>query len=230
MRASFRVSLTAFAASAFVMASLAGAAAQAGNPPPAPPPMASSTPWMQHWAADHEALLDAKLGGLKAGLKLTPDQEKLWGPFEAAVRDLAEMHMHHMMDRMEMMRGMMGQGMMEQGMGPGMGEDEEGGPASPVDRLEAMADRMSEAAAALKKVADTAKPLYASLDDTQKRLFGMLSRDMMMLGHGHGFGMMGGHHRAGVLVMDMARVRTRRNSLVKRYPSSVPAGPGKPPF
>ena len=194
MRASFRASLTAFAASAFVMASLAGAAAQAGNPPPAPPPMASSTPWMQHWAADHEALLDAKLGGLKAGLKLTPDQEKLWGPFEAAVRDLAEMHMHHMMDRMEMMRGMMGQGMMEQGMGPGMGEDEEGGPASLVDRLEAMADRMSEAGAALKKVADTAKPLYASLDDTQKRLFGMLSRDMMMLGRGHGGGMMGRHH------------------------------------
>ena len=25
---------------------------------------------MQHWAADHEALLDAKLAGLKAGLKL----------------------------------------------------------------------------------------------------------------------------------------------------------------
>ena len=28
---------------------------------------------MQHWAADHEALLDARLTGLKAVLKLTPD-------------------------------------------------------------------------------------------------------------------------------------------------------------
>jgi LTXXQ motif family protein len=90
-----------------------------------------------------------------------------------------------MMGRMEMMRGM---------MGPDMGE-EEAGPGSPVDRLEVMADRMSEAAAAIKKVADAAQPLYASLDDTQKRVFAMLGREMMMLGHGHGHGMMGwGHH------------------------------------
>jgi len=172
--------LTTFAASAFVVAFLAPAAAQTGNAPPM-----SSTPRMQHWATDHEALLDAKLAGLKAGLRLNPDQEKLWGPFEAAVRSAAEMRMRHMMGRMEMMRG-----------GPGMGpegEDEEGGPASPVDRLAAMADHLSEAGAAIKKVADTAKPLYASLDDTQKRLFGMLGREMMMVGHGHG-GMMGGHH------------------------------------
>lgn len=178
---SFRASLTTFAASAFVVAFLAPAAAQTGNAPPMP----SSTPRMQHWATDHEALLDAKLAGLKAGLRLNPDQEKLWGPFEAAVRSAAEMRMRHMMGRMEMMRG-----------GPGMGpedEDEEGGPASPVDRLEAMADHLSEAGAAIKKVADTAKPLYASLDDTQKRLFGMLGREMMMVGHRHG-GMMGGHH------------------------------------
>ena len=173
---SFRASLTTFAASAFVVAFLAPAAAQTGNAPPGnKPPMTS------HWAADHEALLDAKLAGLKAGLRLNPDQEKLWGPFEAAVRSAAEMRMRHMMGRMEMMRG----------MGP-EDEDEEGGPASPVDRLEAMADHLSEAGAAIKKVADTAKPLYASLDDTQKRLFGMLGREMMMVGHG---GMMGGHHQ-----------------------------------
>ena len=132
-------------------------------------------------AVDHEALLNAKLAGLKAGLGLNPDQEKLWGPFEAAVRDAAQLHMQHMKDRMERMHGM---------AGPDMGEDEEEGEqASPIDRLEAMADHLSEAGAAMKKVADAAKPLYASLDDTQKRLFVMLSRDMMMLGHGHG-GMM----------------------------------------
>ena len=64
------------------------------NPPgpPGPPP----PPWMQHWAADHEAMLDAKLAGLKAGLRLTPDQEKLWGPFEFAIRDAAKMRMAHM--------------------------------------------------------------------------------------------------------------------------------------
>jgi hypothetical protein len=64
---------------------------------------------MQHWTADHQALLDSKLAGLKAGLKLTPDQEKLWEPFEAAVRDAAKMRMEHMRAMMDRMRGMMGE-------------------------------------------------------------------------------------------------------------------------
>ena len=65
---------------------------------------------MQNWADDHEAFLDAKLAGLKAGLRLTPDQEKLWPPFETAVRDAAKLHMDQMksmMDRMQKMREMM---------------------------------------------------------------------------------------------------------------------------
>ena len=176
MRASFRVT---FAASGFIVAAVAGAAAQADNPNPPP----NSPPWMQRWETEHEALLDAKLAGLKAGLRLTPDQEKLWGPFEAAVREAAQMREQHMMSRMERMHGM---------RAPGMGE-EEGAPGSPIDRLESMADRLSQAGAALKKVADEAKPLYASFDDTQREIFATLGREMMMLGHGPG--MMGwGHH------------------------------------
>ncbi len=56
---------------------------------------------------------------------------------------------------------------------------------SPVDRLEAMGQRMSEHGAAITKVAEAAKPLYASLDDSQKRLFIVLGREMLMMGHGH---------------------------------------------
>ncbi len=181
----FRMSLIAVAAPALVFATVA--AAQTVNAPPSPAPG-----WMQHWSADHEALLDAKLGGLKAGLRLNPEQEKLWAPFEAAVREVAELRMRHMASRMEMMHGGGGPGMMGPGM---MGPDEDegmGGPGSPIDRLEAMANRMTEGAAVLKKVVDAAKPLYASLDDTQKRDFGFLTREMMMLGHGRG-GMGWGH-------------------------------------
>jgi zinc resistance-associated protein len=152
---------------------------------------------MHHWAADHEALLDARLAGLKAGLKLTPDQEKLWPPFETAIRDAAKMRMEHMkamMDRMQKMRDM---DMTE----PGQGSDDvkDMGPPdqaiSPVDRLEARAQRMSERGAAMLSLAEAAKPLYASLDDTQKRLFGLLGGEMLLMGHGQhhgGMGKMGG--------------------------------------
>ena len=129
--------------------------------------------WMQRWMDDREAMLDARLAGLKAGLQLTPDQEKLWGPFEAAVRDFAQMHMTRM------------QGMMERA--EKMGEDEDGagkeGPSmSPIDRLDRIATRLTTAGTALKGIADAAKPLYASLDDQQKRRFGFLSHEMMMMG------------------------------------------------
>jgi hypothetical protein len=154
---------------AFVLA--AGAASADQSPGPA-------MERMQRWAADHEALLDAKLAGLKAGLKLNPDQEKLWGPFEAAVRDGVKLRMQHMARRFE--RG-----------APGAPDAQEGERPSPIDRLDALALRMAEGAAAIKNIADAGKPLYESLDDSQKRIFGWLGRELMMMGHGpHGMGMM----------------------------------------
>ena len=38
---------------------------------------------------------------------------------------------------------------------------------------------LSQGAADIKKIADAAKPLYASLDDSQKHKFGMLGRMLM---------------------------------------------------
>ena len=143
--------------------------------------------WMQHWAVDREALLDAKLGGLKAGLRLTPDQEKLWDPFESAVRDAAKMRMEHMQGMMERLGEM-------RHMDNDMGAEDEA--ISPVDRLDRIATRLTQAGAALQKVADAAKPLYASLDDSQKRIFGFLAHEMMAMGHGPGeMGPQGRRHR-----------------------------------
>ncbi len=114
---------------------------------------------MQHWAADRETMLDAKLAGMKAGLQLTPDQDKLWAPFESAVKDAAKARMGAMQQMMQSRE-----------------QDER---MSPIDHLEAMADRLSQGAADIKKIADAAKPLYASLDDSQKHNFGMLGRMLM---------------------------------------------------
>jgi LTXXQ motif family protein len=114
---------------------------------------------MQRVAADRQTVLDAKLTGMKAELKLTADQEKLWGPFESAVRDTAKTHMDEMQQMME--------------------NRESGQHMSPIDRLDMIADRLSKAAADVKKVADSAKPLYASLDDSQKHSFATLGRMLM---------------------------------------------------
>jgi hypothetical protein len=114
---------------------------------------------MQHWAADRETMLDAKLAGMKAGLGLTADQEKLWAPFESAVKDADKSRMDAI-----------GQMMRMRSQGERM---------SPIDHLDAMADRLSQGATNIKKVADAAKPLYDSLDDAQKHKFGMLGRMLM---------------------------------------------------
>jgi hypothetical protein len=114
---------------------------------------------MQHWAADRETMLDAKLAGMKAGLGLTTDQEKLWGPFESAVKDADKSRMDAMGQMMRM--------------------HPQGERMSPVDRLEAMSDRLSQGATNVKKIADVAKPLYDSLDELQKHKFGMLGRMLM---------------------------------------------------
>ncbi len=50
---------------------------------------------------------------------------------------------------------------------------------------------MSARGAAIEKVAAAAEPLYASLDNSQKRRFGLLGRKLFMMGRGHhGRGMM----------------------------------------
>ncbi len=52
---------------------------------------------------------------------------------------------------------------------------------SPVDRLSRASERLSARAAGLEKLADAAKPLYDSLDDSQKRRFAIL----FTMGHNH---------------------------------------------
>ena len=115
---------------------------------------------MQHWMADRETMLHARLAGMKAGLGLTADQEKLWNPFEAALNELFKSRMEAMQTMMKMREG--------------------GKRMSPVERMDFMASRMAQGAAGLKKASEAAKPLYASLDDKQKRNFELLGRGMMM--------------------------------------------------
>ena len=60
-------------------------AQQPANPAPARP----AAPMPQYTAADAEAVLNARIVALKTVLAMTPDQEKLWPPVEAAIRAIA---------------------------------------------------------------------------------------------------------------------------------------------
>src|SRR6516165_5369232 len=99
-------------------------------------------------AEDLRAFGEARLAALKAGLQLTPEQEKNWPAFEQAARDYGKVRM----DRFAALRS-------------GTGSDD------PVERLRQRATAMSDAGAALKKLADATDPLYKSLDENQKRRF-----------------------------------------------------------
>ena len=61
----------------------------------------SSAERVERWAADRETMLDAKLAGMKSGLQLSPDQEKLWGAFESSVKDAAKARMDAMQQMMQ---------------------------------------------------------------------------------------------------------------------------------
>lgn len=116
---------------------------------------------------DASAFTDARIAGLKAGLKLTPDQEKNWPAVETALRDLAKQRAdrrkafdERMKERREARRN--------------------AGDNAPAPDAIAMfrqgADALTARADSLKKLADASEPLYKSLDDGQKRRFAVLIR------------------------------------------------------
>src|SRR5436305_8633687 len=125
---------------------------------------AQHRPWfhghMRMNPEDRAASADARIAAVHAGLKLSPDQEKLWPPVEAAVKEFAKLRIDRANARMNAMRG-------------DSGDRQQ--PADPVTRLRERADTMATTAAAMKKIADAADPLYKTLDDGQKRRLAILT-------------------------------------------------------
>jgi hypothetical protein len=142
---------------------------------------AQHRPWMHHHErinpADRAAFADARIAAVKAGLKLTPDQEKLWPAVENSVRDFAKLRIDRANARMEERKARETSG-------------DNATPPNPVERLQKRADTMAATAASLKKIAEAADPLYKTLDDGQKRRLAVLTH----MGHRFGGGE-GWHHR-----------------------------------
>ena len=121
---------------------------------------------------DRAAYADARIAAVHAGLKLNADQEKLWPAVETAVREFAKLRIDRANARMN---------------APDSAKS-----ADPVTRLRERADNMATSAAAMKKIADAAEPLYKTLDEGQKRRLAVLTRMDGRFGGGwrhHGMGM-----------------------------------------
>jgi LTXXQ motif family protein len=98
---------------------------------------------VQHWA---EVGIDTQLKTMKTGLHLSADQDALWGPFEAAVKDGAKARVLAL-------------------------QKEQSDSLSAMDRNLAKADRIAQGQATIQTMVDAAKPLYESLSDEQKHKF-----------------------------------------------------------
>jgi zinc resistance-associated protein len=103
-------------------------------------------------ADDIAAFTDARIAALKTALKLTPAQEKNWPAVEQALRDISKERLARRAARAD------------------------GQPLDATERLRERADALTARAAALRRLADAEKPLYQSLDDAQKRRFGIALR------------------------------------------------------
>jgi LTXXQ motif family protein len=94
----------------------------------------------------------ARTARIKADLRLTPEQEKNWPGFESAMNAMGKSYG----DRQSAMQADRAQ---------------QKGPADVIEQLRNEAQFLSERSVDRKTLADAAQPLYASLDDQQKRRF-----------------------------------------------------------
>jgi hypothetical protein len=95
---------------------------------------------------------DARIARIKADLRLTPEQEAKWSGFESAVHDISKKRA----DRQVAVRAE---------------HPEQKGTADFIEQMRQAAVSMNERSVAEKQLADAAQPLYASLDDQQKKHF-----------------------------------------------------------
>ena len=135
-------------------------------------------------------LEDGKLAMVKAALQLTPDQEKLWAPVEAQVRDsfkAREARMEEWKKKREERKA----------------ENEKDGEHKRPDlaqRFEKLSQRVAERADRLKAFSSAFSPFYASLSDEQKDVLRPLVSQLSpgFGGRGHrfadGWGPGGRHH------------------------------------
>lgn len=120
---------------------------------------------------DFNRLVDARIAAVKAGLKLSADQEKLWAPVESAIRTDATARYSRFQQRSE--------------------TREQRQSADFMQRLEQRSSMMTENAQRTSTLATALRPLWNSFSEDQKRIAPRLMRSAMA-GGGMGWRERGG--------------------------------------
>lgn len=112
---------------------------------------------------EYNRLVDARIASIKAGLKLSADQERLWGPVETAIRTAAADRFSHFQQR-------------------GTMREDHRQNLDAMQRLEMRSAMMTQTADHMSALAKAARPLWDSFSEEQKRI----APRLMRLGMGEG--------------------------------------------
>jgi hypothetical protein len=183
-----RMKIIATLAAAAVLAS-AGTYALAQAPAPTTPPAAGQEqarpePRRGMSQDEYNRLVDARIASIKAGLKLSGDQERLWGPVETAIRTSASeryTRMQQFRENRDQRRSM-----------------------DFMQRLEQRNTMMNQGAQRSAALTTALRPLWDSLSEDQKRVAPRLMREAVNGGWGErrGRGGRDGHHGRRHAMMD----------------------------
>lgn len=166
------------------LATLTGAAALAlvSSVAVAQAPAAGAQRPTQMPRADLDSLVDARMAAIPAGLKLTAEQQKLWPPVEQAIRAMAAERLTQWEQRRQ--------------------AQPQNQPADFMTRIERRAEWVGQRAERLKALSMAVKPLWASLDERQKRILPILMRPPGGMGGGRMAWRRGGGWSMGAGMMD----------------------------
>ena len=110
---------------------------------------------------------DARIAQLKVALNLTPDQEKNWGGFESAMQEMGKKRA----DRMIALRDERLKDSKASSDSKDSKDPKQQASFDVLDQINRRADLQIARSNDWKKLAEAAKPFYASLDEQQKQRF-----------------------------------------------------------
>ncbi|MCG7391423.1 Spy/CpxP family protein refolding chaperone [Microvirga sp. ACRRW] len=162
--------IATLATAAAMLAGVGTYAFAQAQPPVAPPPASQDQAQQQRpqrprmTQDDFNRLVDARVAGIKAGLKLSADQEKLWGPVETAMRNAATQRYTRMTQFRE--------------------NREQRRSADFMQRLEQRSTMQNERAQTSAAITTALRPLWDTFSEDQKRIAPRLVRQALNDGPG----------------------------------------------